>query len=89
MIIHFKFYTKLRDIIGRETVKLNLKKGSTIQAGFNRLIAKFGKEVEKELSDRRHWVIMLNDKNINFLNDLNTSLKHGDRIAILSPLAGG
>jgi MoaD family protein len=89
MIVQFKFYAKLREIIGKETLKLNLKQGATVQEAFDRLVAKYGEEFEKGLPPRRNWVIMLNDKNIKFLNDFKTLLKHGDHIAILSPLSGG
>jgi MoaD family protein len=89
MVVHFKFYTLLREIIGKENLRLRLKRGATVQEAFDRLVAQYGWRLKKGLFHQGNWVIMLNNKNIKFLNDLKTPLKDGDRIAILSPLSGG
>lgn len=88
MVIFLKIYANLREIIGKEALTLNLRKGGPVQAVLNQLTARYGGKVEKMLFGRR-LVIMLNDKNIEFLEGLKTPLKHGDRIAILPPLSGG
>jgi len=53
------------------------------------LIRRYGDPLRQKLSQKRNWVIMLNDRNIAFLNGTDTPLNDGDRIAILSPLSGG
>lgn len=88
MIVFLKVYANLREIIAKEAVTLTLRKGASVRAALNRLIARYGEEVEKGLFGR-NLVIMLNDRNIEFLGGLETPLKHGDRIAILPPLSGG
>ncbi len=89
MIVHFKFYSTIREIVGRETLKLRLRRGATVETVLERLFTTYGKELKKRLSKRENWVIMLNDKNITFSNGLETSLNDGDKISILSPLSGG
>jgi MoaD family protein len=89
MFIQIRFYVKLREIIRRETLKLNLKRGSTVKEALNLLSSRYGKELKRRLSGQGNWVIMLNDKNIKFQKDLETPLKPGDQIAILTPLSGG
>lgn len=89
LIVEIKFYSTLREVIGREALRLRLKRGATVQEVLGRLISRYGKKLKEKLSQRGNWVIMLNDRNIKFMNDLETSLKDGDCIAILSPLSGG
>lgn len=88
MVVFLKVYATLREIIGKEALTLNLREGAPVQAALDQLIARYGKEVGKMLFGRS-LVIMLNNRNIEFLEDLKTPLKHGDRIAILPPLSGG
>jgi MoaD family protein len=79
----------MREIIGRETLKLRLRQGATIEAALEILIRRYGDTLRQKLSQKRNWVIMLNDRNITFLEDMETKLNDGDQIAILSPLSGG
>jgi molybdopterin synthase sulfur carrier subunit len=87
MVVFLKVYANLREIIGKEAVTLSLRKGASVQGALHRLIARYGEEVERGLG--RKLVIMLNDRNIEFLEGLDTPLQDGDRIAILPPLSGG
>jgi len=89
LIVHLKFYSTLRRTVGKESLKVRLRRGATIRVVLNRLIVSYGDELKRRLVQRGNWVIMLNDKNIKFMNDLETPLNDGDRIAILSPLSGG
>ena len=89
MIIKIKFYSTLRAIVGKESLNLRLRQGATVQGVLGQLTGRYGYELKRKLAQSGNWVIMLNDKNIKFMNDLETSLKDGDRIAILSPLSGG
>ena len=89
LIVQFKFYSTMREIIGRETLKLRLRRGATIEAALEILIRRYGDTLRQKLSQKRNWVIMLNDRNITFLEDMETKLNDGDQIAILSPLSGG
>ncbi len=89
MVVQFKFYSTLREIVGRETLKLRLRRGATVQTALDLVISRYGDAMEKKLSQKENWVIMVNDKNVKFMNDSETPLKDGDRISILSPLSGG
>ncbi len=88
MVVSLKVYANLRRIIGKDALTLSLGRSASVQAALNKLTARYGGEVERMLFGR-NLVIMLNDKNIEFLEGLKTPLKHGDRIAILPPLSGG
>lgn len=88
MVVFLKVYANLREIIGKEAVTLILRKGASVQGALDRLIARYGEEVGKMVFGR-NLVIMLNDRNVEFLEGLNTRLQDGDRIAILPPLSGG
>jgi MoaD family protein len=89
LIVEVKFYTTLREVTGRETLKLRLKHGATVEQALERLVRRYGQNLARKLSHRENWVVMLNDKNVAFLNGFETILKDGDRLAILSPLSGG
>ena len=89
LTVQFKFYSTMREVIGRETLKLRLRQGATIEAALEILIRRYGDTLRQKLSQKRNWVIMLNDRNITFLEDMETKLNDGDQIAILSPLSGG
>ena len=89
LIVEIKFYSTLREVIGRDSLKLRLRRGATMGVALDRLITRYGENLRKKLSQRTNWVIMLNDKNIRYMEDLETPLNDGNRIAILSPLSGG
>ena len=87
-MVSVRLYAHVRATVGKEDLQLNLAKGATVQAALRRLTDKYGKELVGMLGGR-NLVIMLNDKNIEFLGGLQTPLEQGDRIAILPPLSGG
>jgi MoaD family protein len=88
MVVSIRLYAHVRAKVGKEDLQLNLAKGATVQAALRRVMDKYGKELVEMLGGR-NLVIMLNDKNIEFLGGLKTRLEQGDRIAILPPLSGG
>lgn len=88
MVVSVRLYAHVRATVGKEDLQLNLAKGATVQVALRRLMDEYGKELVGMLGGR-NLVIMLNDKNIEFLGGLKTPLEQGDRIAILPPLSGG
>lgn len=89
LMVEIKFYSSLREITGRETLKVRLKQDATLQEALERLVPRYGKKLRQKSCYEKNWVVMLNDKNIAFGGGMKTILRDGDRIAILSPLSGG
>lgn len=87
--MEIKLYATLREVVGRDTVKLRLKKGATVQEALEKLSLKYGDAMKKKLAYKQHWVVVLNERNVAFLDGWETVLKEGDHLAVLSPLSGG
>jgi molybdopterin converting factor small subunit len=73
---------------------MDLEDNATINDVFSKLFEKFGEDIKTvlvkktgELND--HVVIMLNEKNIRSLDDLNTKIQNMDEITLLPAIAGG
>jgi molybdopterin converting factor small subunit len=73
---------------------LDLEDNATLNDVFSKLFEKFGENIKTvlikqtgELND--HVVIMLNEKNIRSLDDLNTKIHNKDEITLLPAIAGG
>ncbi len=81
--------------------QLRIKKSSIIYEGntVGDIITKFVKEYKEKLDNEllsinkkkldKRMVIILNGRNIEYLNKYKTELKEGDKIHISVPLAGG
>jgi MoaD family protein len=89
LIISLKFYSVLRTVVGREELRLRLKGGARVREAVDQLNRRYGDDMRRRLARRDDWIIMLNDRNIRYLKDLETPLADGDRIDILAPLSGG
>jgi MoaD family protein len=89
LTVEIRFYSVLREVVGRETLMLRLRQDATIETMLDRLFTVYGDRLRKKLLKETNWVIMLNDRNIQFLKNRETPLSDGDRIRILSPLSGG
>jgi molybdopterin synthase sulfur carrier subunit len=69
--------------------------GNTINEILTKFIEQYGKSLDKSLIDhktkrlRPYILVLINGRNILFLNGFNTSLHDGDVIAISPPIAGG
>ena len=60
----------------------------------HKLIKEFGSELEKELFNeqgeiRKIYRIIVNARNINLLNGLETELHEGDMVVLMPAIAGG
>ena len=97
MEIHIKIRTilKLKKIIGKGAVEFSVEEGTILEAALDKMVERFGKELESSLfssQDRsllQHIRLMVNGRDIAFLNGLQTVLREGDEILILPPVAGG
>ena len=92
--VKISFLSLLKDRIGVKALNLDLEDNATVNDVFSKLFEKFGEDIKTvlvkktgELND--HVVIMLNEKNIRSLDDLNTKIKNKDEITLLPAIAGG
>lgn len=89
-----KFFTTLREIVGKKEEKIELGSASTVDGLLRFLSQKYGKEFKDYIYDelgnvRGHLQFLINGKSVTTLQGLKTKLKEGDQIAILPPVGGG
>jgi molybdopterin synthase sulfur carrier subunit len=89
-----KFFTILREIVGKKEEKFELSHPATLNVLLRRLSQKYGKEFNDHVYDEFGTVhgylhLLVNCKSVETLQGLKTKLKEGDQIAILPPVGGG
>ena len=89
-----KFFTTLREIVGKKEEQIQLVKPMSVEALLKQLSKTYGKEftdyVYDELGNARgHLQFLVNGKSVTTLQGFRTKLKEGDQIAILPPVGGG
>ena len=92
--VKISFLSLLKARICVKALNLDLEDNATVNDVFSKLFEKFGEDIKTvlikktgELND--HVVIMLNEKNIRSLDDLNTKIHNKDEITLLPAIAGG
>ena len=88
-----KVFATLRDLFGRGKIYVKLSEDSNILD----LILKLDRMIDKGFANkllRNHEpdpniTILLNGREIRYLDGLNTKLKHEDFVAFVPPIAGG
>ncbi|MGQ4913258.1 MAG: ubiquitin-like small modifier protein 1 [Candidatus Asgardarchaeia archaeon] len=93
MGIRVKFFAALWEITGEKEVELN-GTNMTVRELLQKLIERYGEKFKKEIMDnddkvKDHYVILVNGRNIVFLDGVNTKVKDGDLISIFPPVGGG
>ncbi|AIF70185.1 hypothetical protein PAP_09025 [Palaeococcus pacificus DY20341] len=84
-MVRVKFFATLRSIAGKREVEI--KGVKTVGELLEKLYAEFGEEFKNEIEERR--MILVNGKNIDHLNGLDTELSDGDIVSIFPPAGGG
>ena len=95
--IRIKIRTSLdfKKIFGQGRFEVFTGDGSTLRGFLNQLIETYGKGLALRLFEadgetlRPHIMLMVNGRNINFLNRMDTVLCEGDEVLILPPVSGG
>ncbi len=92
--VKISFLSLLKDRIGVKELNMDLEDNSTINDVFAKLFEKFGEDIKTVLVKKTgalndHVVIMLNEKNIRSLDELNTKIQNKDEITMLPAIAGG
>ena len=84
-------FAKIKKIVGK---KQFLFEATMVSDLIHKLIKEFGSELEQELFNeqgeiRKIYRIIVNARNINLLNGLETELHEGDMVVLMPAIAGG
>lgn len=93
MKVRVKAYASFRDFMSPNT-EITLNDGADVDWLIRELERRFGSRIREELLDekrkpRPYVKILLNGRDIEFLQGLKTKLKDGDEIALFPPVGGG
>jgi len=89
-----RFFTTLREITGKKEEEVESSSTITVKELLTRLSKKYGKEFTDYVYDekgevRTHIQILINGRDIDVFQGLETKLKEGDTVAIFPPVGGG
>jgi len=92
--VKVKFFTTLREIVGKKEEQIEFSRSVTVEALMKQLLKKYGKEFEDYVYDelgnvRGHLQFLVNGNSVTALQGFKTKLRDGDQIAILPPVGGG
>ena len=85
----------LKRIIGSGEIELSIPERSTLEELLATMVKRWGKELSSRLLESNSSIplpyirLMVNGRDIAFLNRVKTELQEGDEILILPPIAGG
>jgi molybdopterin synthase sulfur carrier subunit len=85
----------LKKIIGSGEVTLLIPSATTLKALLGIMVEKWGQELSNRICEPDtirplpYIRLMVNGRDIAFLNRLETELKEGDEVLILPPVSGG
>lgn len=97
MQVLVRFFTRLREIIGKKEEKAQFAEGSKVTVGkvLETLGQKYGKNFAEYVYDEKTGKVrsflqfLINGKSATTLKGLQTELEDGDILAILPPVGGG
>jgi molybdopterin synthase sulfur carrier subunit len=94
MKIEVKFFTSLREITGKKIDKIQIKNNTNIKELLRLLSEKHGEKFREYIYNEYEEIqgflsFLVNGKNINNMQGLDTKLKEGNIVAILPPVGGG
>jgi molybdopterin synthase sulfur carrier subunit len=92
--ITVKFFTTLREIVGKKEDQIEFSDPITVEALLKQLSRSHGKDFVDYVFDelgsvRGHLQILVNGKSITTMQGFRTKLKNNDQVAILPPVGGG
>jgi len=96
-MIRIKIHTilELKNIIGQREVEIPMPEESTVESLLSRMVKTWGEKLSSYLFHKAstspipHIRIMVNGRDIGFLNGMETVLQDGDEVMILPLVAGG
>ncbi|MFP4589420.1 MAG: ubiquitin-like small modifier protein 1 [Candidatus Bipolaricaulota bacterium] len=94
-MVEVKLFAQFRDLAGEDTVSVEPEKAPlTIEDAISDLTSKCPQLREKLIDSETEElqggvIVMINGRNISYLDGLETQLQSSDRVAIFPPIAGG
>ena len=85
----------LKQILGQGEIELSVAERSTLGELLAVMVARWGDELSSSLFEPKsknvlpYIRLMVNGRDIAFLNQLETVLQNGDQVLILPPVSGG
>ncbi len=93
MRVHFKSFGPIRRVVGEPVIKLSVEEQSTIRDVIDAVIVLYGTQLAKIILENDgisgNLIILLNRRDTNRLDGLNTLVSEGDEIALLPHVQGG
>jgi molybdopterin synthase sulfur carrier subunit len=93
MRIRVRFFTILRELIGKREEEALVQDGASVKEVLDLLSERYGKEFSDYLFEgkklREHIQILLNGTNIMTLEGVETRLKDDCTLAVIPPMEGG
>ena len=92
--VKVKSFSVIRDVLGSEVVKIDVKEPQTVGGLFDELVRQYGQRFKEKIWDPNTgqiapFLIKLNESMIRSTNDMEHKIKNGDEIAIIFPIGGG
>ena len=85
----------LKEAIGEREVEVSVPEGSTLQGLLIQMVKSWGKKLSSRLFEPGtgsllpHIRLMVNGRDVAFLNNMETVLQEGDEVLIFPPVSGG
>lgn len=94
MRVTVKFFTTLREIVGKREEEFEFSRGTTVKELLKHLSESYGQAFKEYIYNERGRVksylqFLINGKSITTLKGFETRLKDGDKVAIIPPVGGG
>lgn len=92
--VKVKTFSVIRDVLGAETVEVDVKGPETVGGLFDELVRKYGQRFKEKLWDPNTgeiapFLIKLNGDMIRSTTDMDRKIKDGDELALIFPIGGG
>ncbi len=94
MEITVHYFTVLRKITGKRQERIKVKEDSTLEDTLSVLVEKYGEHFREHVTSPKgkkglQLVLLINNQDSKQLNGLKTTLKDGDTLSLILPIAGG
>jgi molybdopterin synthase sulfur carrier subunit len=94
MKITVKYFTILREAVGKKEEELEFSHGTTLKEVLKHLSETYGKAFKEYVYDERgrvrgHLEFLIDGKSITTMKGFETKLNDRDKIAIIPPVGGG
>ncbi len=90
-----KFYTRLREIVGKDEERLTLKEGSDVGEALRILSERYGEPLVNHIFDEKsrelapHLQVIVDGKSAVTMKEAHTKLRDGAVVAIVPLVSGG